>query len=867
MAGLTTYHGKRRFDVTAEPKGKVAGKKGHAFVIQKHDATRLHYDLRLELDGVMKSWAVTRGPSLVPGEKRLAVQVEDHPIEYNKFEGTIPQGQYGGGTVMIWDRGTWTPEYDAHKGLKKGHLAFELDGEKLHGGWHLVRMHRRPGEKRDNWLLIKQQDEAARKPRDKDILEEQDRSVKSGRSMDEIANGIKKAAPRQKASRKKATTKTSKKAKKATAKRKSKRKRAGDPLPDFVPPSLATLSERAPELGNWVHEIKFDGYRIQARLDDGKVKLLTRKGLDWTHKFPTIAAAVAKLPMQTALIDGELVVNDDNGVSHFSMLQEALKSGSDSSMSYYVFDLMHLDGTDMRPLPLTARKVALANLLKKLGDTGPIRLSESLDEPGPVLVKHACKFGLEGIISKRADASYHSGRGHDWLKTKCSDRQEFVVSGFVPSTADAHSVGALVLGVYDGEKLVYAGRTGTGFTHKMARDLFRKFKPMVVRKSPFGAVPLEERGVRAPVWIEPKLVAEVDFHGWTQGDRVRQSSFRGLREDKQAKDVIREVKAAAAVNKSATASRKSAPVKARKTSTKTGTKTSSKTGTKTDNVVGGITLTHPDRVYWEDAGVTKRDLAEFYSKIWKWVAPHLVGRPISLLRCPEGAAGQCFFQKHASAGISGEHLHLVPEDGDKILSLDDLDGLLSLVQAGVLEVHVRGSTIEHLGDADRLVFDLDPGPGTSWKDVVAAARDVRERLAKLKLKTFLKTSGGKGLHVVLPIRPTPWDQAKNFCHAIAAIMEEDAPDRYVSTATKSKRHGRIFVDYLRNSREATAVAPYSTRARPGAAVSVPIDWSELGALKSADQYTVTNLAQRLARIRKDPWAGIGRFKQKLPALK
>ena len=412
-----------------------------------------------------------------------------------------------------------------------------------------------------------------------------------------------------------------------------------------------------------------------------------------------------------------------------------------------------------------------------------------------------------------------------------------------------------MLGFYDHGKLRYAGRTGTGFTHKMARDLYRKFKPMVLRKSPFGVVPPEERGVRTPVWIEPKLVAEVDFHGWTDGDRVRQSSFQGLREDKKAKEVVREVKTAAATNKSAIASRKSAPVRARKTNNKAG------------SVIGGITLTHPDRVYWEDAGITKHDLAEFYSKIWKWMAPHLVGRPISLLRCPEGAAGQCFFQKHASAGISADHLHLVPEDGDKILSLDDLDGLLSLVQAGVLEGHTRGSTIDHLCDADRLVFDLDPGPGTGWNDVVAAARDVRVRLAKVKLKTFLKTSGGKGLHVVLPIKPTPWNEAKDFCHAIAAMMEQDAPERYVSTATKSKRQGRIFVDYLRNSREATAVAPYSTRARPGAAVSTPIDWSELGALKSADQFTVKNLPPRLSRLRKDPWAGIGRVKQKLPSPK
>jgi bifunctional non-homologous end joining protein LigD len=858
MAGLTTYHGKRRFDVTAEPKGAVGRKKGSAFVIQKHDATRLHYDLRLELDGVMKSWAVTRGPSLNPNDKRLAVQVEDHPIEYNKFEGTIPAGEYGGGTVMVWDHGTWTPEFDAHKGLKKGHLQFTLDGEKLHGGWHLVRMHRRRGEKRDNWLLIKQKDEAARSPRDKDILEEQSLSVKTGRSMDEIAGGAKKlstkkvpakkAAPRQKTARKKAAKKA---AAKGASKRKSKRKRAGGPLPDFVQPSLATLSDKAPEAGNWIHEIKFDGYRIQARLEDGKVKLLTRKGLDWTRKFSSIAEAVATLPAETALIDGELVVNDEHGVSSFSALQQALKSGNNGAMTYYVFDLMHLNGDDLRPLPLTHRKAALAQLLKMASDAGPINLSESIDEPGPVLVKHACKLGLEGIISKRADAGYHSGRGYDWLKTKCSDRQEFVIAGFAPSTNDKHSVGALIVGVYKGNQLTYAGRTGTGFTHQMARDLYRKFKPLVIDKSPFGTVPPEERGVRTPVWLKPKLVAEIDFHGWTHGDRVRQSSFQGLREDKTALDVVREVKTAAAANKTATAKRKSAPVK------------NGKSGT----TMGGITLTHPDRVYWEDVGITKKDLAEFYSKTWKWIGPHLIGRPISLLRCPEGAAGQCFFQKHASAGISEDHLHLVPEDDGKILSLDDLDGLLSLVQAGVLEVHVRGSTIDHLGDADRLVFDLDPGPGTGWKDVVAAARDVRERLAKLKLKSFLKTSGGKGLHVVLPIKPTPWDKAKDFCHAVANVMAQDNPDRYVATATKSKRKGRIFIDYLRNSREATAVAPFSTRARPGAAVSVPIDWSELGTLKSANQYTVKNLPQRLSRQRKDPWAGIGRVKQQLPDFK
>jgi bifunctional non-homologous end joining protein LigD len=802
----------------------------------------------------MKSWAVTRGPSLVPGDKRLAVQVEDHPIGYNKFEGTIPRGEYGGGTVMIWDRGRWQPEDDPHKGLEKGHLSFTLDGNKLHGLWHLVRMHRGRGEKRDNWLLIKAHDDAARAASDKDILEQKSRSVVSGRSMDGIAKGAAKKTSHKKS----LATKTSRNRAQAegaailrrtknfmSEKDKALARRAA--LPDFVAPSLATLADTAPERGNWIHEIKFDGYRIQARLDGGKVKLLTRRGLDWTRKFPTIAEAIAKLPAQTALIDGELVVEGGDGISNFSLLQEDLKNGRHDRMVFYMFDLMHLNGEDLRPMPLDARKQTLARLLAKTVRHGPLRLSESLDEPGPVLLKHACKLGLEGIVSKRADAAHRSGRGHDWVKTKCSDRQELVVTGFVPSTADMHAIGALVLGYYKHGKLHYAGRTGTGFTHATARELYRKLKALKRNGPAFDAVPAEERGVRGPIWVEPKLVAEVDFHGWTHGDRVRQASFQGLREDKPATQVVREVKAVAAAGKTAT--KRSAPAR------------------NTKAAVGGVPLSHPDRVYWEDAGVTKRDLAEFYAQIWKWMRPHVVGRPISLLRCPEGAAGQCFFQKHAAAGIATEHLHLIAEKGDKIISIDDLDGLISLVQAGVLEIHTRGTTVNDREQADRLVFDLDPGPDTGWKDIVKAAREVRVRLAKLKLKSFLKTSGGKGLHVILPIKPVSWGTAKDFCHAVAASMEADDPDRYVASATKSKRNKRIFVDYLRNSREATAVAPYSTRARPGASVSTPVEWYELGTLKRANQYTVLNLPARLQRLRKDPWANIGRLKQALPKFK
>ena len=755
----------------------MARKRGNAFVIQKHAATRLHYDLRLELDGVMKSWAVTRGPSLVPGEKRLAVEVEDHPIAYNTFEGTIPKGEYGGGTVMVWDRGHWLPESDPHRGLAKGHLAFTLEGKKLHGGWHLVRMRRRSGEKRDNWLLIKQDDDAGRSPKDEDILKEKPLSAASGRSMEQIEKGSRKVWHSNRATGGRTLTKTHRAA--ATTKKNIPRARTkkDDPdfaagfsaLPAFVPPCLASLSDSPPDQGNWVHELKFDGYRIQARLDHGKATLLTRKGLDWTKKFSTLAKAIAKLPAKTALIDGELVVEGDDGISSFSLLQQDLKNDRHDRMKFYAFDLLHLDGTNLADLPLTRRKVSLARLLHRQPD--PLRFSESLTEPGTTLLRHACKLGLEGIVSKIADAPYRPGRGHDWIKTKCSDRQELVVAGVVPSTADSRAVGALVLGFYGGGKLHYAGRTGTGFTHDAARKLFRKLMTLKSNEVPFEAVPAEERGARKPIWVKPAMVVEVDFRGWTHGDRVRQASFQGVREDKSAKEVVRE-RAIAATSR--------APAIKRSASAK-------------NDTVAGVHLTHPDRVYWDDAGVTKRDLAEYYVKVWKWMRPHVAGRPISLLRCPEGASGQCFFQKHARAGIPVEHLHLVPEKGDEIISVDDLSGIVALVQGGVLEIHTRGTTIDDRERADRLVFDLDPGPGTSWDDVVEAARDVRARLSKLKLKSFLKTSGGKGLHVILPIKSTPWNEAKAFAQKIAASMAADIAralhcDRHEKRPLKTNFH-------------------------------------------------------------------------------
>jgi bifunctional non-homologous end joining protein LigD len=892
---LETYRQKRRFGVTPEPRGARAKTTGNQFVIQKHAARQLHYDLRLELDGVMKSWAVTRGPSLVPGEKRLAVEVEDHPIEYNKFEGTIPEGEYGGGTVLIWDRGHWEPEGDPHPGLRKGQLDFTLDGEKLQGRWHLVRMRGRPGEKRTNWLLIKGSDAFARAQDQPDILEQMPNSVVTGRSIPEIAEGKggkrvwhsnrtaaadeKATAMRSKTARSKAapasrtkaaapkTARTARRtrrtgATKKTTAKKRKSARAGAPLPGFVPPCLATLSERAPDDSGWIHEIKFDGYRIQARLEHGEIKLLTRKALDWTQRFPAIASALSRLPAEQTLLDGEIVSEDDNGVASFSLLQQDLSDGRTDRMVYYAFDLLHLDGRDLMAAPLVERKEALTSLLAGVPKDGPVRYSDHFKEPGPLLLEHACKMSLEGIISKRKDTPYRSGRGGDWIKTKCADRQEFVVAGYAPSTVDSRAIGALILGYHDNGTLRCAGRTGTGFSHKVARDLWQRLQPLRMDTPPFGKLPPEERAAsRNATWVEPRLVVEADFHGWTHGDRVRQASFQGVREDKSPKEVVREKSAMVAPKEAPR--KKAAAAMARASVVRA---SPPRAATKPPSTAPySVKLTHPDRVYWDDVGVTKEGLVDYYVDVWDRMRPHVIGRPLALVRCPEGATGECFFQKHATAGVDRKYLHLVNEpDGDEIITVDDLDGLIALAQAGVLEIHTRGTTATRLEECDRMVFDLDPGPGTEWSDIVRAARDVRQRLKAIDLVSFLKTSGGKGLHVVVPIKPTPWGPVKDFARGVAEAMAADDPSGYTATVKKTSRRNRIFVDYLRNSREATAAAPYSTRARPGAPVSTPITWEELGSQTSANRHTVLNLHQRLAKLRKDPWADIGKVRQSLP---
>ena len=907
--GLQTYRKKRKFDVTPEPRGRATRAKGNQFVIQKHAARRLHYDLRLELDGVMKSWAVTRGPSLVPGDKRLAVHVEDHPIEYNAFEGTIPQGEYGGGTVMIWDRGRWEPDGDPHRGYKKGHLIFTLEGEKLRGRWHLVRMHGRGGEKKEPWLLIKAKDDEARNPDDPDILEDKPLSVVSGRSIPEIAEGkgrkrvwhsnrsVKVTGGATKANvsvRRASTSKTSAKtspktspqsgrrprpsagkkktAKKRTSKSSEKEPRPqGGPLPDFVPPSLATLRTKAPSGAGWVHEIKFDGYRIQARLDRGKVRLLTRKGLDWTGKFPNVAAAVAELSARTALIDGEVVILDAGGVSSFSGLQAALKAGERDRFLYYVFDLLHLDGRDLTGVPLIERKAELGRLVGK-AQQGTIRYSDDFEASGPTMLQHACGLGLEGIVSKRTDAPYRTGRSETFVKTKCSNAQEFVVGGYAPSNVQPRAIGALVAGYYDQGRFIYAGRIGTGYTQTVARDLWKRLHPLEIDKPPFDQIPREEARRRDVNWVEPRTVIESEFRGWTADGLVRQAAFKGVREDKPPREVVRELPAV----RSAQGSVETAPkiaAEASKAMTKTSkakTRPSGRksSGSRSKSEIGEVRFSHPDRVYWADVGVTKQNLADYYCAVWDLMAPQVVDRPLSLVRCPDGTAGQCFFQKHASAGLTEKNLRTVIDSKKRqIIAVEDLDGLLSLVQAGVLEVHVRGSMIDHLEICDRIVFDIDPGDGLGWADIVAAARDVRERLAAIDLQSFVKLTGGKGLHVVLPITGADWETAKSFAQTVALAMTADDPKRYVAKITKSLRTGKIFVDYLRNSLEQTAVAAYSTRARAGAPVSVPVTWEELSKTKGGSQYTVLNLAKRLSSLKQDPWKDIGRVKQKLPNLR
>jgi len=818
---LKEYRRKRDFNRTGEPEAKIGTGDGWQFVVQKHDARRVHYDLRLELGGTLKSWAVAKGPSMIAGEKRLAVRTEDHPMQYLDFEGNIPQGEYGGGAMIVWDRGRWTPEEDAERGLKKGHLDLTLDGARLKGRWHLVRMRAKPGEKKEMWLLIKASDEFARPAGLPDVTEEETTSFLTGLTTQELA-----AAGDLRADH-------AGRAKVAQARSHSlpdvgriKGARKGI-LPAFLEPSLPQIAERAPSGSQWVHEIKYDGYRMQARLDGRSAQLLTRTGLDWTARFPNISAALKTANPGSALIDGEIVVEDASGVPQFSLLQADLKAGRNDRFRYFVFDLLYCDGYDLTKATLIERKSLLHEISRGWAPSLPLRFSEHLEQDGPTMFEHACRLGLEGIVSKRKELPYRPGRGDHWIKAKGALRQEFVILGYVPSSATKSAVGALALGYYANGKLTYAGRVGSGFSmndaHVLRNDLEKisAEKPLLANAMPVGA----DKGVR---WAKPELVCEVEFRGWSEDRLIRQSSFKGLREDRPPGEVTlerpprREKAAPPAMPIGEAASR----------------------------------LTHPERILWPDTGVTKQGLADFYTDVAGHILPHVSGRVLSLVRCPSGVNAKCFYAKHAWEGLSEAAHRIDVGEKEPMFWIDDLAGLIDLVQASVLEIHPWGSTASNLERPDRLIFDLDPGEDVPWTAVVEAAHDVRARLGDVGLKSFVKTSGGKGLHVVAPVEPTlDWDQAKQFCASVAAQMARAEPRRYVDTMTKSARKGRIFVDYFRNARGATAVAPYSTRALPKASVSTPLAWEELAEGIRADHFTVDNLRHRLDALRQDPWEG------------
>ena len=861
---LTEYKRKRNFRRTPEPETNGKPTPGHSFVVQKHAASRLHYDFRLELDGTLKSWAVPKGPSLNPSVKSLAVHVEDHPLSYGNFEGTIPEGQYGGGTVMVWDRGTWDPEGDAAKAYKNGKLSFELHGEKLSGRWSLVRMGGRAGEGGKNWLLIKSDDESANKK--KDVLKAEPDSVISGRGMKEIADAKDNVWQSNGKSKKAKTPAAAKPAVKPGA------RGVGDfskdvaelthakkkPQPKEFKPQLATLGTSVPTGDQWLHEMKFDGYRLLAFFEKGKIRLVTRNGNDWTRKFPTLAKALAQLPIDSAILDGEVVSLDDEGRPNFQQLQNLLKQGKDNEIVYYLFDLPHFAGYSLTQTPLVERKGLLAMLVAKYAnDESTIRYSDHIEGQGETVLTNACKLAMEGVVSKQMESGYLQTRSPMWVKSKCTKRQEFVLCGYTKPTGSRVGFGSLLLGYYDKGKLIYAGRVGTGFNRTSLKQILGELKKRKTDASPFASQ-LESSQARGVIWVKPELVGEVEFTEWTNEGLLRHPSFQGLREDKPAKQITREQ----AVSMKSVPMKKGAKANA---TTKQSTKRSAGKPEKDDATVAGVTITHPERVIYPEQGLTKQDLAEYYEAVADWILPYVAGRPLTLVRCPQGREGKCFYQKHLTDSLPDALRGVVVDkDEAEYVVLDDVSGLVSLVQMGVLEIHPWGSRAESLEKPDQIVFDLDPGPGVAWEQMIAAARAVKKRITGYKLKPFVRTSGGKGLHIVIPLKPgATWEEVKEYAKTVAHYMQHDDPDLYIATASKAKRDKKIFVDYLRNSRGATSVACYSTRARSGAPVAMPLRWEELGKLKSADQYTVENCLRRMSSLRKDPWDEFFKVRQTL----
>lgn len=865
---VSEYTRKRNFDITSEPPetaGQARSSKGKAlsFVIHKHDARNLHYDFRLELDGTLKSWAVPKGPSLDPKNKRLAVHVEDHPLGYGSFEGSIPEGQYGAGDVIVWDRGIWQPHGDPQETYKAGKLKFTLIGEKLTGDWALVRTHLPGSGDKEQWLLIKEKDEAVRSADEYDIVADKPQSVVSGATVGEGRSPPKSSQRKTAASTSVAAKKSVGQAEGKAAGKQSATKKIK--VPEKLSPQLATLMDTPPE-GEWLYEIKFDGYRIMTRILDGDVRLITRNGHDWTERLPLQAKAIADLKLGDGWLDGEMVVLNEEGLPDFQALQNAFEIGRSKDIVYYLFDVPFLNGEDLRDKPVEERRAALKKLLGKKSRL--LRFSDAFSASHRDIVESACLLSLEGVIGKRAGSVYQSRRSADWIKLKCKLRQEFVIVGYTQPQGTRSGFGALLLAVNEeGAGLVYAGRVGTGFNQKMLGELLGKMKPLAQDASPL-AKKLTSTQARGVHWIKPTLVGEVEFGEWTREGIIRHSAFIALRSDKPASEVVHEypkspvdIKAPFKPSASKSGATKAGASKA---STTAGaitekSKPASKRAGKDKVDVAGVMISHPERVIDTLSGLHKIDLAHFYESISDWILPHLDHRPVALLRCPEGVEGEQFFQKHSERLAIPNIKQLDPKldpGHARLMEIDSVQALVGAAQMGTIELHTWGSTYDKIELPDHFVLDLDPDETLPWRSMIEATQMTLSVLDELGLDAYIKTSGGKGMHVIVPLaRKAEWDTVKAFAKALAQFLSHQLPERFTATSGPKNRVGKIFVDYLRNTRGASTVAAYSARARPGLPVSVPITRDELSSLKSSTQWNIGNLQKRLRKLKADPWAG------------
>ncbi|MGA7781512.1 MAG: DNA ligase D [Paraburkholderia sp.] len=898
---LDPYHRKRRFDATPEPAGKATRKAASprksaqplSFVIQEHDARRLHYDFRLELDGTLKSWAVPKGPSLDPSVKRLAVHVEDHPLEYGSFEGEIPPGNYGAGSVIVWDRGTWSPDgglAQAHEGYKAGKLKFTLDGDKLHGGWMLVRSHMRGSGDKEQWLLIKERDDAARSEADFDVLARMPGSVMDGNGKEKGSgnNGADKGANAgavRTRKRAQATHAQARDAKKtdivANRTATSLRTLATSPaiqgavkaaLPATLKPQLATLIDAAPPGDDWSYEIKFDGYRMLIRVDlhakKQPVRIFTRAGNDWTAKFGKHVKALADLGLDSAWLDGEAVVLDRNGVPSFQALQNAFDANRPQDIVIYLFDVPFLNGYDLRGVPLVQRRAILHALLEKV-DQRMLRYSEDFAFSADELLKSACDMALEGIIGKRRDSHYTAGRSSAWIKLKCRRRQEFVIGGYTEPAGSRSAFGALLLGVYDGNgKLQYAGRVGTGFDAALLRAVKKELDARESTRMPFASAP-RERSRTAVHWVKPELVCECNFAEWTDERIVRQASFVSLRHDKPARQIVIETpREGVDVQPQSTDTSNVSPAKKRSTKRDVAAPKERKNASTATSTVAGVRISHPDRVIDKQSGASKLDLVQYYESVSDWMLPHLKDRPVSLVRAPEDIGGELFFQKHSqklSIPNVTQHPDLDPGH-PPLITIDSVKALIGAAQMGTVELHTWNALASNIEKPDRMVFDLDPDTALGWDKMIEAAQLTRSLLEELGLVSFCKTSGGKGLHVVVPLaKHAGWDEVKAFSQAVAQHMASTLPTHFTAKMGPQNRKRKIFVDYLRNNRGSSTVAAFSARARPGLGVSVPLAWDEVPGTTVGDQWTIANLHERLASLKHDPWADYGKTRQRITA--